>query len=96
MTLGEMLAVTSAMALLCKQDKVSVAEIADITGLRKQNISRWMNKRVGDSVRLEVNDRDERVRDVSMVDPGRAQAHLESLACILGTDLDQLRDKDRC
>ncbi|MDA1075131.1 MAG: hypothetical protein O3A63_10290 [Proteobacteria bacterium] len=86
MTLGELLVITTGMALLCKQDRVSVAEVAKLTGTRKQNISRWMQKRLGNSIRLEVNAQDERIRDVILIDPHRGQEHIENLADILGTN----------
>lgn len=85
MTLGELLAVTAGMARLCKQDSVSVAEIADATGLPKQNLSRWAHKRVGVSIYLRINDEDQRIHDVVMLDPKQAQEHIEHLARLLGT-----------
>ena len=56
MTLGELLAVTAFMARLCQTDRVSIAEIAEATGLPKQNLSRWAQKRVGETIALEVNE----------------------------------------
>lgn len=88
MTLGELFAVTAGMARLCRQEQVSIAEIADVTGLPKQNLSRWARKRVGDSIFLRVNDEDQRRHDLAMTDAGRAQAHIEQLARVLGTDTD--------
>ena len=87
MTLGEMLAVTAAMARLCKQDQITTAEIAEATGLPKQNISRWVRKRIGDSISLKINDDDQRMHDVVMLDRERGQEHIEQLAKLLGTEL---------
>jgi len=86
MTLGEMLAITVSMGRLCKQDRVTVAEIADATGLSKQNISRWAQKRIGDSIFLKINEEDQRMHDVVMLDRKRGQEHLELMAHVLGTD----------
>jgi len=86
MTLGEMLAVTAAMARLCRKDHVTIAEIAEATGLPKQNLSRWARKRVGESISLKVNEEDQRVQDLVMTDAYRGQDNIERLARIFGTD----------
>ncbi len=83
MTLGEMLAVYAAMSRLCKKDKVTVAEIAEATGLPKQNISRWVRKRLGDSIGRTANEDDQRVHELVMLDRERGQKNLERLAEIL-------------
>ncbi len=85
-TVGELLAVYAAMAKLCKQEQVSIAEISEATGLPKQNLSRWVRKRVGDSISLRVNEDDQRVHDVVMVDSRRGQENIERLAGIFKTD----------
>ena len=85
-TIGEMLAIYAAMARLCKQDQVSIAEIAEATGLPKQNLSRWARKRIGDSISLRVNEDDQRVHDVVMMDALRGQENIERLASLLRTD----------
>jgi hypothetical protein len=84
MTLGEMLAITAAMARWCKQDQVSLAEIAEATGLPKQNLSRWAKKRLGDSISLKVNDDDQRMHDVLLSNPAQGQENLERLADVMG------------
>jgi hypothetical protein len=38
MTLAELLAITAAMARMCERERVSVAEIAAVTGLPKQSL----------------------------------------------------------
>lgn len=86
MTLGEMLAVTASMARLCKKEQVSISEIAEATGLPKQNVSRWARKRIGESISLKINDDDQRMHDVIMMDSNRGQENIERLATILGTD----------
>ena len=86
MTLGEMLAITAGMARLCRKSQVTIAEIAEATGLPKQNLSRWARKRVGDSIDLKVNEDDQRVQDLVMTDAFRGQENIERLARILGTD----------
>ena len=85
-TLGEMLAITAAMALLCKGDKVTIAEIAEATGLPKQSVSRWAQKRIGDSIVLKINDDDRRVHDVSMLDSQRGGDNIARLAEIMKID----------
>lgn len=87
-TLGEMLAIYAAMARLCKQDQVTIAEIADATGLSKQNVSRWAQKRIGDSIYFKINEEDGRMHDVIMLDRDRGQENIERLAVLLGTDKD--------
>jgi DNA-binding transcriptional regulator GbsR (MarR family) len=86
MTLGELLAITAGMARLCKQDRVTIAEIAEATGLPKQNLSRWARKRIGDSIYLEVDEDDQRKNELIMMDRNRAQEHIVMLAKLLGTD----------
>ena len=85
-TLGEMLAVTAAMSRLCKQDQVTIAEIAEATGLPKQSLSRWAQKRVGESIVLKINDEDRRVHDVLMLDSQRGGDNLSRLAEIMKID----------
>ena len=80
MSLGEAYAIYAGMARMCKQDRVSLAEIAEATGLPKQNLSRWAQKRVGDTIHYEINDEDQRVHDLVMVDRERAQEYIELLA----------------
>lgn len=87
MSLGEILAVTASMARLCRQDQVSIAEIAEATGLPKQNLSRWARKRVGDSIALRVNEDDQRRQDLIMLDRGRGQESLDRIAQVLRTDI---------
>lgn len=84
MTLGEMLAITAAQALFCKQDQVTIGQIAEATGIPKQNISRWARKRIGDSIFLKINDEDQRMHDVAMLDRERGQAHIELMAELFG------------
>lgn len=85
-TLGELLAITAARVRLCKQDRVSISEIAEATGLPKQNLSRWAKKRAGHSIFLQVNEDDQRMLDVIMTDATRGQENIERLARIMGTD----------
>ena len=79
-TLGEMLAITAAMARLCQRDRVTIAEIAQATGLPKQSVSRWAQKRVGESIVLKINEEDRRVHDVSMLDKQRGRDNIARLA----------------
>jgi len=83
MTLGELWTITTGLRMLCKKEWVTVAEIAEATGLPKQNISRWIQKRLGDSIRLRTNDDDQRMKDLVLADPMRAQAFIEELAATL-------------
>jgi DNA-binding transcriptional ArsR family regulator len=85
MTLGELHAIIATLRKLCRQDRVSVAEIADATGLPKQNISRWMQKRLGDSIYLRVNEDDQRMRDILLLDSRRGQEFFEELAVSMAT-----------
>jgi DNA-binding transcriptional regulator GbsR (MarR family) len=85
-TIGEMLAIYASMARLCKQDQVSIAEIAEATGLPKQNLSRWARKRIGESISLRVNEDDQRVHDVVMLDAQRGQENIERLAKLFKID----------
>lgn len=82
MTLGETLAITAAMARLCRQDRVTISEIAEATGLPKQNLSRWAQKRIGDSITLRVNEEDRREHDVIILDQNRGQETIERLAAL--------------
>jgi transcriptional regulator with XRE-family HTH domain len=86
MTIGEMLAVYASMARFCQKDQLTIAEIAEATGLPKQNLSRWVRKRIGDSITLKVNDDDQRMHDVLMLERDRGWENIEKLARLLGTD----------
>jgi len=88
MTLGEMLAITAAMARLCRQDRVTIAEIAEATGISKQNLSRWARKRIGESIMLRVNEEDRREHDVIILDRNRGSEHIERLARIMKIEPD--------
>ena len=88
-TLGEMLAITAAMARFCKRDRVTIAEIAGATGLPKQSISRWAQKRLGESIALKMNDDDGRVRDLSLMDNQRGRDNIARLAEIMKIDPDR-------
>ena len=90
-TLGEMLAITAAMTRLCKSDRVSIAEIAEATGLPKQSVSRWAQKRIGESIVLKINEDDGRVHDVSMLDSQRGRDNLAQLAEIMKIDAHKKR-----
>jgi DNA-binding transcriptional ArsR family regulator len=83
-SLGEMLAIYAGMAHMVKKDKVTISELAEATGLPKQNISRWVQKRVGESIGLRVNEDDQRVNDLVMLDRNRGQENIERLAKTLG------------
>ena len=85
-TLGEALAIANTMARLCKVDRVTVAEIADATGLRKQNISRWAQKRMGQSIEVRSNEDDQRIKEIVLIDPSRGREYVEALAHTLGID----------
>ena len=82
-TLGELLAIMAALRRLCTQDQVTVAEIADATGLPKQSLSRWAKKRVGDSIVLRINEDDQRVHDVLLLDKNIASEPIRRFAEIL-------------
>ena len=89
MTAAVSLAIYASMARLCKQDRVTIGEIAEATGLSKQNVSRWAQKRIGDSIYLKINEDDQRMHDVAMLDRERGQESIERMAEILGTNLDR-------
>lgn len=84
-TLGEVLAIYAAMHRMCTQKQVTVAEIAEATGLPKQSLSRWAQKRVGDSIVLNINEDDQRVHDVRLVNEEVADETLRKLAAVLRT-----------
>ena len=85
-TLGESLAIAATMARLCRVDRVTVAEIADVTGLSKQNISHWAQKRVGQSIEVRSHEDDRRINEIVLIDPRRGQEYVEALAQTLGID----------
>ena len=62
---------------------MTIAEIAEATGLPKQSLSRWAQKRVGDSIVLNVNEDDQRVHDVRLVNHQVAAEPLSQLAEVL-------------
>ena len=85
-TLGEVLAITAGLVRLCHSDRVTVAEIADATGLRKQNVSRWAQKRLGRSIEIRSNEDDARIKEIVLLDPKRGQEYIEELGQTLGID----------
>jgi DNA-binding transcriptional regulator GbsR (MarR family) len=84
-TLGEVLAVYAALHRMCSKDRVTIAEIAEATGLPKQSLSRWAQKRLGESIVLNINEDDQRVHDVRLVNREAAAETLSQLAEVLGT-----------
>ena len=82
-TLGEMLAIYAALHRLCTHRQVTIAEIAEVTGLPKQSLSRWAQKRVGDSIILNTNEDDQRVHDLKLLDETVADEPLAKLAELL-------------
>ncbi len=82
-TLGEMLAIYASLHRMCTKKQVTVAEIAEATGLPKQSLSRWAQKRVGDSIVLNTNEDDQRVHDVRLVNEEVADEPLLKLVEIL-------------
>lgn len=84
-TLGEVLAIYAALHRMCSSDRVTIAEIAEATGLPKQSLSRWAQKRIGDSIVLNINEDDQRVHDVRLVNKTVAAEPLSQLAQVLGT-----------
>lgn len=82
-TLGEVLAIFAALRRLCHDDRVTVAEISEATGLPKQSLSRWARKRVGASIQLNVNEDDQRVHDVVLLDPNVAAEPIRRFAEIM-------------
>jgi hypothetical protein len=82
-TLGEMLAIMAGLKRLCLKDQVTVAEIAEATGLPKQSLSRWAQKRVGASIQLNVNEDDQRVHDLVLLDRNIAAEPIRRFAEIL-------------
>jgi len=87
-TLGEIYAIYAALHRMCSQECVTVAEIAEATGLPKQSLSRWAQKRVGDSIILNINEDDQRVHDVRLVNKQVATEPLKLLAEILELEPD--------
>jgi len=85
-TLGEALAIASTMARLCRVERVTLAEIADATGLSKQNISRWAQKRMGESIEVQYNEDDRRIKEIVLIDPRRGQEYVKALAQTLGIE----------
>ena len=82
-TLGEVLAIYAALHRMCFKDRVTIAEIAEATGLPKQSLSRWAQKRLGESIVLNINEDDQRVHDVRLVNKQVASEPLSQLAEVL-------------
>jgi hypothetical protein len=82
-TLGEMLAICASLHRMCLQKQVTIAEIAEATGLPKQSLSRWAQKRIGNSIELNTNEDDQRVHDVRLVNEHVADEPLLKLAEVL-------------
>jgi DNA-binding transcriptional ArsR family regulator len=82
-TLGEVLAIFAALRRLCHDERVTVAEISEATGLPKQSLSRWARKRVGDSIQLKINEDDQRVHDVTLLDRNIAAEPIRRFAEIM-------------
>jgi len=93
-TLGETYATVYALMVLRAGGIPSIAEIAKATGCSKQSLSRWLRYQIdiGQATTQPAED-DARKQEITITDPMWAYRHLESMAKILGCDLDQPQHK---
>ncbi len=93
-TLGEAYATSYALKVMRAGGIPSLADIAKVTGCSKQNLSRWLQYQVdiGQAKTQRAED-DARKQEITITDPMWAYRHLESLAKILGCDVDQPQRK---
>ena len=91
-TLGEAYATLYALKVMREGRNPSIAEIAKATGCSKQNLSRWLQFQVGiGQAKTQPTEDDARKQEIDITDPMWAYRHLESLAKILGCELEQSR-----
>ncbi|MCZ6641246.1 MAG: hypothetical protein O7G86_11765 [Gammaproteobacteria bacterium] len=89
-TIGEVYATSYALKEIREGGILSVADISEATGCSKQNLSRWLRYQVDiGQARTQPAEDDARRQEIAITDPMWAYRHLESLAAILGCDLDQ-------
>ncbi len=91
-TLGEVYATLYALRVLREGGNLSIADVAKATGCSKQNLSRWLQYQIGiGQAKTKPAEDDNRKQEIDITDPMWAYRHLESLAEILGCDVDQPR-----
>ena len=89
-TLGEVYATSYALKVLREGGNLSVADIAKATGSSKQNLSRWLRHHVDTGqIKTQPAEDDYRRQEITITDPTWTYRHLESLAKIIGCDVDQ-------
>ncbi len=81
-TLGMVLTAVKSIHLVSRGLKLSVSDIARLSGEPKSNVSRWLIQ--APLVRLVDDPEDERRKFIEIVDSGAARSHLQKIEAILG------------
>jgi DNA-binding transcriptional regulator GbsR (MarR family) len=93
-TIGEVYATAYALMIAREGGTTSIAEIAKATGCSKQNLSRWLQYQVDiGQAKTQPAEDDARKQEIGITDPMWAYRHLESLAEVLGCEVDLGRRK---
>jgi DNA-binding transcriptional regulator GbsR (MarR family) len=93
-TLGEVYATTNALRAVREGRDFTLAEVADQTGISKQNLSRWLKIHIetGHAV-IQPHQEDGRRQSIDVVDLKYACRHLPAIADVLGCAVDPTRDE---
>ncbi|MGD8832853.1 MAG: hypothetical protein PVF57_19765, partial [Pseudomonadales bacterium] len=91
-TLGEAYAITYGLRVWREGGQVTLADVAEHTGIPKQNLSRWLKSRLeAQIVQTEPHDTDARMHQIKVVDIDDTSRHLAAAAEILGCAFDPPR-----
>ncbi|MGD8416773.1 MAG: MarR family transcriptional regulator [Pseudomonadales bacterium] len=88
-TLGQVYATTYGLRRIREGNPVSLNDIAEVTGVSKQNLSRWSRTLVSrERISVAPHEIDGRMQLIDVTNPGSAGRHLSEIAEILGCLLD--------
>ena len=88
-SLGEVYATCYAIGVLREGRTPSISEISEATGCSKQNLSRWLQFQVDiGQAKTQASEDDARVQEIDITDPDWAFRHLQSIADVLGCEVD--------
>lgn len=93
-TLGEVYATTYGLRAYREGRNLTLADIAEHTGVSKQNLSRWLKVHVDtDHVVMQPHQDDARRQNINVTDLDYACRHLPAVAEIFGCPMDVARHK---
>jgi DNA-binding transcriptional regulator GbsR (MarR family) len=93
-TLGEVYANTYALHMARDCEEFTLADIAEKTGVSKQNLSRWLKQHVETGyVAVQPHYQDDRRKSISISNLDYACRHLPSIARVFDSSVDPAREQ---